>query len=230
MPVTAAHSAQGEDNPLIQAAEYVLGLLEPRAVREFEMEMAENPDLRDEVVFWTEHFAELEAGAEDVPPRPEVFRAIKKQIFGRTFGLFSQVASYVIGACAALALVWVVFGMGLLDPYLAPHHRAALTSPDGTMRFEVVYDARQGGLLLHHGGGGLPIGTVAEVWLLVGDTAPVSLGRMGPGVETRLPVAEELAPLVRFATLAISAEAEDSAASDVPTEPFLASGRLSLGP
>ena len=76
----------------------------------------------------------------------------------------------------------------------------------------------------------MPIGTVAEFWLLIGDTAPVWLGRMGPDEETRLPVAEELAPLLRFSTLAISAEAEDSAASGVPTEPFLASGRLSLGP
>jgi anti-sigma-K factor RskA len=62
------------------AAEYALGLLVGRPRRRFERQLARQPELREELRFWNERFAEIPAGLPPVPPRALVWTALAQEI------------------------------------------------------------------------------------------------------------------------------------------------------
>ena len=62
------------------AAEYALGLLNGRARRRFEKLLARDGDLRAEVTFWHERFAEIPAQLMPVQPRERVWTALAQEI------------------------------------------------------------------------------------------------------------------------------------------------------
>ncbi|MDP3856431.1 MAG: anti-sigma factor [Stagnimonas sp.] len=62
------------------AAEYALGLLTGRARRRFEKLLARDRDLRAEVTFWQERFAEIPAQLSPVTPRERVWTALAREI------------------------------------------------------------------------------------------------------------------------------------------------------
>lgn len=62
------------------AAEYALGLLTGRARRRFEKLLARDGDLRAEVTFWHERFAEIPAQLTPVQPRERVWTALAQEV------------------------------------------------------------------------------------------------------------------------------------------------------
>lgn len=62
------------------AAEYALGLLTGRALRRFEKLLARDSELRAEVAFWHERFAEIPAQLTPVKPRERVWTALAQEI------------------------------------------------------------------------------------------------------------------------------------------------------
>lgn len=62
------------------AAEYALGLLVGRARRRFERQLAREPELREELRFWNERFAEIPASLKPVPPRELVWTSLAQEI------------------------------------------------------------------------------------------------------------------------------------------------------
>lgn len=217
-----------DDNPLIRAAEYSLGLLDGRNARAFEAEMRDNPDLRDEVVFWTEYFVQFEKGAREVTPRPDVLRAVNRRLFGRKKTILQQIIPYFTGALAAAALAWGVVSLGVLDQFAEPGLRADLAPVEGTLELAAVYNVRAGELHVVQNAGNLPPDRVAEMWLIVGDDAPVSLGLLDPDGDTRVAVPAELASLLPGATLAISDEPPGGSPTGAPTGAVRAAGTLSV--
>lgn len=217
-----------DDAPLIRAAEYALGLLDGRNARAFEAEMRDNPDLRDEVVFWTEYFVQFEAGAREVTPRSDVLRAVNRRLFGRKKTVLQQIMPYFTGALAAAALAWGVVSLGVLDQFAEPGLRADLAPVEGTLELAAVYNVRAGELHVVQNAGSLPPDRVAEMWLIVGDNAPVSLGLLDPDGDTRVAVPAELASLLPGATLAISDEPPGGSPTGAPTGAVRAAGTLSV--
>lgn len=65
------------------AAEYALGLLTGRARRRFETLLARDGDLRAEVTFWHERFAEIPAQLTPVKPRERVWTALAREVLLR---------------------------------------------------------------------------------------------------------------------------------------------------
>jgi anti-sigma-K factor RskA len=220
--------APDENNPLTRAAEYVLGLLEPRAVSAFEAEMSNDPDLRDEVVFWTEYFVQFAEGTPEVAPRKEVQVTIDRRLFGNKPSIWRRVIPFFSGGLAAAALTWGAVSFGVLDQFAAPQLRADLVPVEGTLELAAIYDGRTSELHVIRYTGGVPTNRVAEMWLIVGQNAPVSLGLLNPDGDTRVAVPAAMASLLPGATLAISDEPPGGSSTGAPSGTVRAAGILAL--
>jgi len=67
------------DDKTVRAGEYVLGVLRPEERRAVERDAATDPDLADEIAFWTERLTPLVDTVEVEPP-PELFERIKSAL------------------------------------------------------------------------------------------------------------------------------------------------------
>jgi len=98
------------------AADYVLGMMPPRARRRFERVMATNATLAAAVAAWSDRLAPLDTlTAEEAPPA-RVWRAIDQRVAApaprtrqvaprRGFGFFWRgFGAVAVGACAAVAI------------------------------------------------------------------------------------------------------------------------------
>jgi anti-sigma-K factor RskA len=97
------------------AADYVLGMMPPRARRRFERAMATNATLAATVAAWSDRLAPLDTlTAEEAPPA-RVWRAIDQRIAApaprtqqvaprRGFGFWRGFGAIAVAACAAVAI------------------------------------------------------------------------------------------------------------------------------
>ncbi|SFD87750.1 hypothetical protein [Roseivivax sediminis] len=64
------------------AAEAALGLLGPDERASVSRKLSSDPAMRADHTFWTEHFARMLSGIEEVPPRPGVKAGLEERLFG----------------------------------------------------------------------------------------------------------------------------------------------------
>ena len=74
---------EGEDaSPEAEAAEYVLGTLDPRERRAAEWRLRRDPAFASAVARWSEQLAVLDSGLPPVPPPERVWRGIEAGLKG----------------------------------------------------------------------------------------------------------------------------------------------------
>ncbi|WP_224815292.1 anti-sigma factor domain-containing protein [Hasllibacter sp. MH4015] len=216
-----------------EAAEYALGLLEPEARAAFETRLAADPALRAEVTAWEAHFAAMaETEVTPVPPPVRAKARIDAALFGATGqgaqpgGLWHRIAFWRglglagIAASAVLALLLLVptaptqpdrFAVQLL-PADSEQSFLALVGPDLTT------------LTINRVDGIAAEGRAQEVWAILGDNAPVSLGLLGPDGRADLVLPEALRPLIADLVIAVSDEPPGGSPTGAPTGAVLAAG------
>ena len=216
----------------IIAAEYVLGVLGADERREVERRLAQEPALASEVAFWEERLGVLADAVTPVTPPQHTWSRIEAAIpaaaaaqptslwqslaFWRGFGI----ASATLAAASIAALAYFGFVPATRAPLMAtlagssgqPNVVAALTGND----LLVVPAA----LLTNDP-------RAVELWLILPNQRPHSLGLIHPGQAMRLTIPPDLAErLTPDAALAISLEPPGGSPTGQPTGPVIASGRL----
>ena len=233
----------------VPAAEYVLGLLSRDERQAFERRLAQDPGLLAEVRMWQAQFAGLaEAEVEAVAPPPRVLAAVEARIFGAgpaaaaPAGLWDRIAFWRGLSLASSALAAAVVVLAVLPdsgpPSLPetpetpgiPEGRLLMTHlipTEGSALGLAVTREPSGVLQVLRVAGDMEPGRAREVWLIVGDAAPVSLGLLGEDPLTILtPDAEVSALFETGAVLAISDEPPGGAPGGAPTGAILAVGSL----
>ncbi|MGZ9811714.1 anti-sigma factor [Pseudoroseicyclus sp. H15] len=215
------------DDPRLTAAEYALGLLTSAQARAFEQDMAGDPALAAEAMAWGERLAQMaEAEVDPVSPPAHLRRRIETRLFGSGrrrawFGLGGVVAAAIV----ALAIVFgpqLMPGQGPVDQ----EYVATVASDDQTLVATAAYHADLGALRVLLQSGEAPSGRVLELWAIVGDEAPVSLGLID-APEQMLALSPELAAsLPTGLLLAITDEPPGGAPNGEPTGSVLAAGPL----
>ena len=216
------------NEPMQAAAEYVLGLMPVGEVQAFEAQLNRNPDLRDEVVFWTHHFVTLTDDIAPVAPPADVYGKITAQIFtspvpaGRRWGLRRFLLGAATGLAAFAAVSMWIGPQSLTEPTAI----AEIASGDGAFILAAAFAEPSGTLTVSWDEGRARDERVVELWLIAGEAAPVSLGVLVRGGPTVVTVPAELRGQVAGAVLAISDEPPGGSPTGAPTGDVLATGQV----
>lgn len=231
----------------VLAAEYALGILTDEARVALEARMQTDAALVAEVRSWQAHLAQMaEVGVEDVTPPARVQAAIAAELFdvaAPAVGLLDRVAfwrgiSLATTALAALAVAFAVLPtLRMSDPGAVPEvvegipaGRLLMTHlipTEGSTLGLAVTREPSGVLQIRRVAGSAPEGRAQELWVIVGDRAPVSLGLLGDDPLTTLTPDAATAQLFGAgAALAISDEPLGGSPTGAPTGDILALGTL----
>lgn len=209
--MTAPLDLSPQDDADALAAEYVLGVLALQDRVVVEARIKSDASFAARVAQWEVHFEDLNEDYASVPA-PNMMPQIEARIFGLQapakrswWGFFAGAG---VAAALAVAVILVVPPTGNNSPVLT----AALSAESQELAFSATYTDGELTLARVSGGDAAP-GRDYELWLLVGDAAPVSLGLIKDATTTRAITA--LAP---GAVLAISLELEGGSTTGKPAE------------
>lgn len=204
----------------ILAAEFVLGTLPLEAREAAATRIRRDAHFALAVARWEHRLAPLNAGYEDVPA-PDLLPKIEARLFGAAPKRQSRNPAFWKGwfggaaVAAALGLAVLAYLPTTPQPF---RPLTTLAAENSDLRYEVGLrgdDLR----IAHIAGAGADAAHVHELWLIVGNAAPISLGLI-TGQETTL-ATTGLAPGM---VLAISLEPTGGSPTGAPTGPVLVTG------
>jgi len=222
------------DRGKLIAAEYVLGVLGADERREVERRLAREPALASEVAFWQERLGVLaDAVAPVTPPQHTLLKieaAILAAAAARPTSLWQSLAFWrgfgIAAATLAAASIAALAYFGLVPAARAPL-MATLAGSSGQPNFVASVTAAGDSLIV------VPAALLTndpraiELWLILPDQRPRSLGLIQPGQPIRLTIPPDLAGrLTPDAALAVSLEPPGGSPTGQPTGPVIASGKL----
>jgi anti-sigma-K factor RskA len=194
---------------IIEAGEYVLGVMTDAERQDFERRLNQDPELAKEVSNWTDHFAAMSRKFEQEPVSAKVWAKVDHSLTRAS----ETTASVAVAPLAWLWKGWavaastaaVVLGVQLLGagqaPNDGPRYVAVMKSPDKTT--EWLVEAMPDDTIRVYQIGNLPIegnpanmGKALQLWTKApSDPAPTSLGLMEWGKPMVVP-ADNLPELV----------------------------------
>ena len=224
-----------DENGRLTAAEYVLGVLGAAERRQVEQRMAHDQTFANEIAFWEERLGRLANSVEPVEPPAQTWNRIARSVKGRdttapreslwqslTFWRSFGIASATLAAASIAALVYIGLVPGARAPLMA-----TLAGSRGQPNFVATVTATGDSLLV------VPATLLTndpraiELWLILPNQQPRSLGLIQPGQPIRLTIPPDLAGrLTPDAALAVSLEPPGGSPTGQPTGPVIASGKL----
>jgi anti-sigma-K factor RskA len=212
--MTEPHDLSSDDEDTGLAAEYVLGVLALNERLAVETRLKTDAAFAERITAWENHFSALNDDFASAQA-PDLMPMIEARIFGKSstakhswWGFFAG-----IGVAAALAAAAVVYlpASGNLGPVLT----ASLAAETQDLAFNARYS--DGTLTLARlSGKDAEADRDYELWVIVGDAAPVSLGLIKDATSTR-----PLADLDPGAVLAVSLEQAGGSTTGAPDEVLL---------
>jgi anti-sigma-K factor RskA len=202
-----------EDDAL--AAEYVLGVLDLSERTNVDDRIRRDSAFAGLVAAWETRLAGLNDAYADVPA-PNLLPKIEARLFPQVAKPARNWLGWLAGALAAAAIA--VVAVMVMPGAPAPEFVATLTAADQPLVFAASY---AGGNLTLNQTKGAAAGAANDyqLWLIVGDAAPVSLGLIDAPAITR-PVAN----MPEGAVIAISLEPAGGSTTGAPTGPVLVTG------
>lgn len=222
--MTDAPLNPGEEDAAL-AGEYVLGVLDAAERARVETRIKADPSFAAEILAWETRLSGMNADFAEAPA-PNLLPAIEARLFGRPAPAAPRLAwlsRFLLGAgvAAAMLLAALVF---LREPPApaGPVLTATLSAEGAAVAFAATY--ADGTLTVTRTtGAAAPSGQVHELWVIVGEAAPVSLGLLEQADFTR-----PLDALPEGAVLAVSLEPAGGSTTGAPTGPVLVTGAVSL--
>jgi anti-sigma-K factor RskA len=202
-----------EDDAL--AAEYVLGVLDLAERTRMDDRIRRDSAFAGLVAAWETRLAGLNDAYADVPA-PNLLPKIEARLFPQAAKPARKWFGWLAGAAAAATIAAVAVFVVPRTP--APEFVATLAAENQPLVFAASY--ADGNLTLNQTqGAAAGAENDYELWLIVGDAAPVSLGLIDAPAITR-PVAN----IPEGATIAISLEPAGGSTTGAPTGPVLVTG------
>lgn len=217
------------------AAGYVLGVLGGRARKRFEGLIAERDYIGQAVADWEQRLAPLNESVPEQAPPVRLWRRIERELsvpepVRRKRGSFwNSVTTWRISTATALVLLVAITATQLLvrtEPVM-PEYVAVLEGDQGSPM--IVATARRtpmGIKLMKVNDMQVEPNMELEVWCMMpGSRQASSMGTLGPGKETLLPLTQTDWDMVeQAAVLAVSLEPKGHERGDAPSGPLLWKG------
>jgi anti-sigma-K factor RskA len=230
-----------EDGVDLTAAEYVLGVLEPRARRRAAARLEADPTFRAEVEAWEQRLAPLTDTVEPAPPPASLWRRIERDLApgqtesnvvtfpGRSrpwysLGLWPAATAASLAAAACVVLLILRPALPTRAP-AAPTMVATLSAADGKPVFVTVVDRARRGITVVPVGAAIGAGRWPELWIIPTGGKPRPVGMVG-AAKPRLILISSALLAAPTAVLAVSLEPRGGSPTGAPTGPVIATGTL----
>jgi len=209
------------------AAEYVVGLLPEEIRADVAKRIERDQNFAAIVTGWQNRLADFNQAYGNVKPPARIKRAIDAHLFAAPPPRRGTIGSWIRGmlsggavvAALVLAALWFGIPGGGDDFELV----ARLETVEQGFVFEAAYDADTNQLTITPVSGSLPAGRALELWAILPDSAPISLGVIAGDKPTNALPAVTMAKGV---TLAVSLEPPGGSPTGAPTGPVLSAGVL----
>ena len=199
-----------ENQDTVLVAEYALGLMEATKATAFAKRLDAESELRADYISWSEYLTGLSREVPMVAPPAHLKAKIQQRLFGSTTQREEKSSGWFNLRWAggfALAAVLGVMLFVLKPVHFAPTYTAQLTTADQAIQVTALYDNEAQSLRMVNFMGKPATGRDFELWVIVGQDAPISLGVVTSFTDHFVNVPVELRPLIANATFAISDEA-----------------------
>lgn len=223
----------------VQAAEYVLGLLDELSRRRAATRLADDPAFARLVEEWERRFSPWLLRAPETAPSPHTWERIRERLGWRSErtparGLWDNAALWRRAAGIALVagIVAAMYGLtrtpATLPEELAARPVTVLARGDGTVGWIARIDTSRGEVLMVPVPGAADAsGRVNELWIIPAGGKPRSLGFVSHEKAHTLAVPPELRPsLAVGATLAITLEDQAGIPHAAPSSQPVAVGNI----
>jgi anti-sigma-K factor RskA len=220
------------------AAEYVLGVLPADERQAAAARVETDPAFARLVDAWELRLSPIADAYELAEPPAELKQALDRRLFTGAAsaaepraGMWQSLAFWRGLAALATAAFVIAIAVSVLQPPAGePEARqlvASVAPKDSDVQYVAVYDPATEEIGLSHVAGERPQGKDFELWVIVGQNAPVSLGVIPEGQGVHLPVNPATRDdLEAGALFAISVEPQGGAPEGKPTGPIVAAGGL----
>ena len=218
-------ASEEEDDFL--AAEAALGLAEEAQVQQ---RLRRDAAFAGKVAAWHERFVALAEGIAPVTPRRKLRKSVMRRVFARAPVPVLQRLWVWKGLTLAAVVALAYLAMPLLRP--APPavpgalYAARMTGQSGAFEIFAVLDTASSSVSLRRVEGAPREGRALELWAILPDAAPVSLGLLDDSDVTHLVLSDTLLAQAENITLAVSDEPAGGAPGNTPTGEVLATGRI----
>ncbi len=222
------------DDDDMLAAEYALGVMQEPDRRTFEARLSTEPALRARLRAWDEHFTHFADAIEPVEPPASLQKSLETRLFGKPDakpGFWHSLALWrglAFTSCAALLALGVYTTQVSISPSGGDALVAEVRGESNAVTLAAYYDEAKGELRVNRVAGTAAAGRSFELWLIVGNDPPVSLGVLPDAATTRLAVPQALRSKFRGGVLAISDEPKGGSTTGAPTGAVVATGKLTV--
>lgn len=218
---------QGDD---LLAAELALGLLEGEELAQTRARAANDPAFALLVKDWQERLVAMTDGIAPVQPPKRARKRLEKALFApRRVPLSERLWVWKGLSLAAIALA-AYMGIQQLGPPVPEADGALyatqLTGEAVPLQVLAVLDTARGDVALSRVAGAEAPGRVFELWAIVPEAAPVSLGVLNADGTMRVALPDALRDRAAEITLAISDEPTGGSPTGAPTGAVLAAAPL----
>ncbi|WP_127144429.1 anti-sigma factor [Pelagibacterium montanilacus] len=219
----------------VRAGELVLGLLEGSELDAARRAVETDPEFAQAVARWQADMARFDDAYEEVAPPARVYEGVEARLFAtaRPAARWYDSLAFWRASTAAAALVAAIgIGLYVWTPEPAPQTEpqrmvAALAPTEGEMSALAFYSGEEDVLRFSLTSGPAGPDNDYELWAIVGEDAPVSLGVVSPGEGTTVALSPQTRALLdRGVALAVSLEPAGGSPTDGPTGPVLALGTV----
>ena len=215
-----------EHNDSLLVAEYALGLLDQSEAAAFEEKLQTDVGLRSDYLNWSEHFAALYEGIDEVAPPPSLKANIQDRLFAELpaqpdstappksspwFWPVNWVSSLVLAT-----LVGFIFYQSQQTLFEADF-TASLVTEDQSLNVMASYDETRNLLQVSSTKAIPATGRSHELWLIAGNNPPVSLGVLSVINGEKIVLPDDLSAVIVGSTLAISDEPAGGSPTGSPT-------------
>ncbi|MEM5543319.1 anti-sigma factor [Sulfitobacter sp. AS92] len=218
-----------EDDDLL-AAEMALGLLEGEDRVTARARLMQDRAFARSVADWQERLVALTDDIAPVAPPAKARKSLMSRLFpARRVPLMQRLWLWQGLSVAALATVaFLALPMLREAPTELPGdvYATRMAAEDSALEMLAVMDMSRGDIALRRVSGNAPDGRVLELWAILPDRAPISLGVLPEGDVTRVALPADLAAEAAQITLAITDEPPGGAPEGAPTGTIMAAGAV----
>lgn len=218
-----------EDDDLL-AAEMALGLLEGEDRMTARARLMQDRAFARSVADWQERLVAMTDDIAPVAPPAKARKALMSRLFpARRVPLMQRLWLWQGVSVAALATVaFLALPMLREAPTELPGdvYATRMAAEDSALEMLAVMDMSRGDIALRRVSGNAPEGRVLELWAILPDRAPISLGVLPEGDVTRVALPADLAAEAAQITLAITDEPPGGAPEGAPTGTIMAAGAV----
>lgn len=228
-PMTEQTDTPRDDDVL--AAELVLGVASEKDLLEGRRRMATDSEFASRVVFWQERLSAMTDDINPVKPPARVKKKLLAQVFPKTCVSVLQRVWLWQGVSMVSVLFAGYLGVQLLEMNTRPDAQptvlaAQLGSDTSALQVLAVVEPVKHEIALRRISGEVLPNRVFELWAILPDQAPVSLGVLPDSETVRVLVPEALRSQAAEITLAISDEPIGGSPTGAPTGAVLAAGEM----